>query len=354
MREDLATEDSEADKNDIIKVTSTRGLQTNMDPYEAFSEYIFSVEIYSSRDLTFFGDKLDAFEGVSKILGDQMKTPMLLGLPVALIDLALLWEPHDGVTRNEIFPSWTWAGWFGGAYLSGMRGDQSQFLVSHTWIEWYHYSKDANQFVPLRDSVKGTQASEPSMSLYYQRYNRILGWPDPIRRQLTDLPTTPLLTMPTDPADIQHPAGILRFFSITAIFDVRYDKSGRDILLVDRLGRRAGWLAGGTLGEHSGTTDLSGRYDIILLSERMNGGQILAPEVEEQEDESISDAQQPAPTTPRNWRDPNLSANWNLYNIMMVSWKDEVAYRVAIGCIYKPSLAYSFSPGPEWQLINLG
>lgn len=62
----------------------------------------------------------------------------------------------------------------------------------------------------------------------------------------------------------------------------------------------------------------------------------------------------PEPSPQDDWQDPCIAANWNRYNVLVVTWHSGVAYRIAIGWIYKTSLADSLPPGPQWKLINLG
>jgi hypothetical protein len=51
--------------------------------------------------------------------------------------------------------------------------------------------------------------------------------------------------MPTAPGHIQNPARILRFFSVSALFDVKKVEPARgSIILQDNLGRHAGYVVG--------------------------------------------------------------------------------------------------------------
>ena len=74
---------------------------------------------YSSKCLTFENDILNAFSGVTTVLERSFKCHFISGLPEAFFDLALLWQPADGIRRrkdrngNHIFPSWSWTGWVG-------------------------------------------------------------------------------------------------------------------------------------------------------------------------------------------------------------------------------------------------
>ena len=42
------------------------------------------------------------------------------------------------------------------------------------------------------------------------------------------------------------------------------------------------------------------------------------------------------------------------YNIMIIEWHENVAYRLAVGWIYTEALARSFPPGVQWKETALG
>ncbi len=45
---------------------------------------------------------------------------------------------------------------------------------------------------------------------------------------------------------------------------------------------------------------------------------------------------------------------WNLYNVMLIGWRDRVAVRKGSGKIYKRAIQYALAPGPVWKSILLG
>ncbi|KAK5296149.1 hypothetical protein LTR55_000654 [Exophiala xenobiotica] len=98
--------------------------------------YLSLIRDFSSRDLTFEEDSLNAFKGIARHLA-KSKYPLLhlWGLPFlapshspnasndkAYLSLALLWAHSDDqdssskqVSRRPTFPSWSWVGWGGSA-----------------------------------------------------------------------------------------------------------------------------------------------------------------------------------------------------------------------------------------------
>ncbi|OWY55790.1 hypothetical protein AALT_g11147 [Alternaria alternata] len=85
-----------------------------------FETYAEAVEEYSSRNISFHEDTVKAFAGVLSVLRTSFRGDFLFGLPDTELDQALLWQPKGALSRrkdrngNELFPSWSWAGWEGG------------------------------------------------------------------------------------------------------------------------------------------------------------------------------------------------------------------------------------------------
>jgi len=79
--------------------------------------YMSLVSIYTSRQLSFHSDGINAFQGILGVLGDTSGGPFVYALPEDVFDLALLWVPgrDTGVKRRSEgnFPSWSWVGWSG-------------------------------------------------------------------------------------------------------------------------------------------------------------------------------------------------------------------------------------------------
>lgn len=94
---------------DISAATQARGT-ANRRLYETL------VRVYTKRELTDPGDKLNAFRAALAMLGFEDSGGTLCGLPEAYLDEALLWRPLASITplaRNPRFASWSWAGWTG-------------------------------------------------------------------------------------------------------------------------------------------------------------------------------------------------------------------------------------------------
>jgi hypothetical protein len=95
------------------------------------STYEELVTEYTSRRLSYASDALNAFCGVEKLLSKRISGPFLLGLPTALFDEALLWQPVLRDVRSftpRPFPSWSWASWDGRVTYTHLKNIRSLIL----------------------------------------------------------------------------------------------------------------------------------------------------------------------------------------------------------------------------------
>lgn len=81
---------------------------------------------YNNRDLTYPEDALNAFAGIAYICSPAFAGGFISGLPTAIFDVALLWQPESAKFRRRIakiqntnycLPSWSWAGWAGPVHM---------------------------------------------------------------------------------------------------------------------------------------------------------------------------------------------------------------------------------------------
>lgn len=104
-----------------------------------FQAYTNLVEVYTTRSLTQKVDILNAFSGMLSAFTEYFESGTFCGLPIAALDLALLWTPAQSLRVRAIprpasspsspspslnkdrlleisettFPTWSWAGWIG-------------------------------------------------------------------------------------------------------------------------------------------------------------------------------------------------------------------------------------------------
>ncbi|KAM3081156.1 hypothetical protein ACMFMF_003072 [Clarireedia jacksonii] len=128
--------------------------------------YFRAVETYSARQLTYPNDIINALAGVLTTQSLMMNCEVFQGLPSAIFDIALLWQPSGEVQvrRREGFPSWSWAGWEGkvawrqdtmemassGIYESSEELERLKitgWMRERTWIDWRRW--DGKKLVPV-------------------------------------------------------------------------------------------------------------------------------------------------------------------------------------------------------------
>lgn len=272
---------------------------------EVYSMFTKCLGTYLKRQLTYPSDALNAFAGISRILESRLPTPMLFGLPVAFFDSALLcWGSFRGtMQRRSGFPSWSWAGWCG-SMSSNDNSDPFEdiiFLEFHTWIEWYVYSEEKDQFISLRSILsEGHQPPEVMSHAYHNRFIRMGAFEHcqanlrgrgyferggsfedrlPIQN-LQRYVEMPLETSPTARSNLASQPGVLRFFTISVVFDVVLGQKTegqnyveKRFVLLDSLGYIVGDLVFASDHEDDqlrDTSQLLGRHKFILLSEALN------------------------------------------------------------------------------------
>lgn len=79
-------------------------------------DWLDSVMHYTTRQLSFDTDVLNAFAGFSKLISDSLDSEVSFGLPETLFVEALLWDvapPHRRRRSTPEIPSWSWAAWEG-------------------------------------------------------------------------------------------------------------------------------------------------------------------------------------------------------------------------------------------------
>jgi hypothetical protein len=149
---------------------------TGSDWVSTFRLYASLVHEYSKRKLSYDTDVINAFSGISTVLGHFLNSRSVSGLIECILNVCLLWVPGNSNThcRNLNFPSWSWAGWRGEVfYLRGplyeycAKNDESDLsgLLLKSFVDKF----ETQSMSPLRpilqllqDQVKSAMASEES------------------------------------------------------------------------------------------------------------------------------------------------------------------------------------------------
>lgn len=169
-------------------------------------KYDLLVSTYNQRLLTFPSDGLLAFSGILDVLSQTFEGGFLYGLPELFFDLSLLWRPSRSARRRldapggkPSLPSWSWVGWEGSIATSSLYGeyqliyarrDALPSIEIYPIITWFKKKVDSRERYPIGNSYH-----------YYQRmrYDTSLllpsGW--------TRIPLEPLHPLGSPPSSLQ-------------------------------------------------------------------------------------------------------------------------------------------------------
>lgn len=158
------------DTHNSIHVTSA--LATNELPWllnlkgrSNWDIYRNVVTEYSTRELSFEADVLNAFAAISALLSALAfsSCPFVMGIPICSLEVGLMWYPLTRLQRRSVtnIPSWSWAGWIGYVgYLStgdcekdfdrtisqvkwhvGIQGDMVTCIPPQSWESWRDWKR---------------------------------------------------------------------------------------------------------------------------------------------------------------------------------------------------------------------
>ena len=172
-REDVALEDWQISGcQDEVGTRFRRGLVASDEPHDVYTATLWE---YSNRKLSFDADVINAFTGVLEVLHRRMvsnedlahpSSGSVCGLPVAVFDWALLWEPVNHLKRRSdtLWPSWSWSGWTErtSMLLPGMKGAElHDRLLQRSWIKWVVGEFRTDTAAPLLSSINDVQRQNP-------------------------------------------------------------------------------------------------------------------------------------------------------------------------------------------------
>lgn len=333
-REDVILEDRNIiSSQDHVGYRFPQGLESD----EPQSVYVGTLWEYSNRMLSFDTDVINAFTGVLEILhrrlvgnDDLVNTGSrsICGLPTAIFDWALLWEPVSPLKRrsNALWPSWSWCGWNGriSLLLSGMNGAELQdWLCQRTWIRWVVGEHRTATAAPLLSSID-----------YIQRQNTLFQSdvypPVLLSSYVKEREQAVLHKIPTY---LDRSYNFLYFATLSMAFSVQATDvfsgpwHGYKICKVDGTPCGKMWLDPGW--KHVSDQ----KYEFLALSEAKSR-QIAKMEL------PTSGARRDAP-------------EWDAYHVIMISYPiaDGPAERIGLGIVLQDSMREEF--GAIWKGVWL-
>ncbi|KAI1081003.1 heterokaryon incompatibility protein-domain-containing protein [Whalleya microplaca] len=93
---------------------SRQDLERGVRQIRFYRKYRVIVDDYSRKRLSFGSDILNAFTGITQIVGFILETDFIFGLPERFFLESLLWGPVGALKRRDDtphIPSWSWAAW---------------------------------------------------------------------------------------------------------------------------------------------------------------------------------------------------------------------------------------------------
>lgn len=359
----------------------------NTDPRQenAFVLYTFSIADFTGRHLTYHSDALNAFSGIGKVMALKMKAFLIEGLPNTWFDQAILWRSCKAAQRRSMFPSWSWAGWTGGAgyhnVLSdygGIEGDRIRPI--RKWITWYKRSTDQaagaativasqrqlgiNPSRPLEIAWDRSEGSNP----YDEHERRPLRW----HYKPKALPSQPQLAQTKTCLPARYT--LLHFHTLSTYLKLKiwgaqraglfdcYGASCGEVVLDNSSNCKDGevyeFIALSQPAGRASSLDRKAVIDEPIITDRMRP--LLR-------DPSFSSVPPDAPEDGKYWGVSNSDEGFFgqymtnerqhlllKYNVMVIEWHGEIAERVGIGEIDATAMDRSCTPGCSWKEIILG
>ncbi|KAI1496919.1 heterokaryon incompatibility protein-domain-containing protein [Biscogniauxia marginata] len=288
-----------------------------------FEEYYKMVDEYSSRNLTFPGDILNAFIGglrrfQRKCELNGIELTFLFGLPVIWFELGLLWNHASGSRKWERrshkwrhpsgvevpFPSWSWMGW-----MSKVDAKVLEY-ATRPEIDWYYIEPGSNCIQRL---ISSASSHPPKYWLGTSDAPRILRqrWkPEGSRSIVTETDLAPLSL-----ADL---AGKLAFYTSTCFFPLKRNEEALD--------------------QDGNNFSIGKGYSDIRLDPEWAEGRIG----------QLCEFVVIGRVVTNDWEDPGMR---DMLWVMLVERNATIAYRIGVGTIQEHDWV---DANPSWQLVVLG
>ncbi len=306
------------------------------------------VEEYNKRKLTFDRDVIDAFAGVSSVFNSRFSGGILWGIPEMFIENCLVWRPMKVLRRRaynhelseHIFPSWSWVAWEGDIVLVAAspildahpRMD-NQCIQIQPLARWYKSREPASPRSPVENIYSSLQ-----LNLDKSRPEQLpTGWnerqhPDGTFYYIHETVPTVRFRYPIPLAN--ENAGLLlnengrylhfksqraRLFLGRELDDFRDNWTTFLACLVDSEGNWAGTIRLNIPRSDPLPKELSYELIALYLAKAVNKGDYLG--------------------TLDEWKIPERpqdSEYYEFYYVMWIEWERGIAYRKAVGTVYKP------------------
>jgi hypothetical protein len=280
----------------------------------AFRYYSRFIADYTSKSMGYLSDILNAFTGISVTLSAMYDWKFWEGIPDSLIDFALLWTPLEMVVSRKVngllpFCSASWAGWVGSVHY----GDMVQEMPQRPLLEGFKscislFSTTGPSRIALGPAwtrKASENVAKPITNVFSQANAPILAF------RAFSVPATRFLIKP-------NPKRLLNRSSSTLVTPNTH-------FLFDSDSRRCGILYGFT---PTNPTNIWTNIDVILLStfSHANSFQAFGPILTFWTEDGLGSDE-------RLFDQAFEDKKWCTLNVLLVEWKQNIAYRVGIGQI---------------------
>ncbi|KAI9868919.1 MAG: hypothetical protein M1813_002741 [Trichoglossum hirsutum] len=341
--------------------------------------YWFAIERFTSRNITYNSDVLNAFDAIAQRLRESFRSKLLFGLPQSELCECLLWKPScaglvrrtDQKTLAPLFPSWSWAGWIGPVHYHTHQN------VSR--IQWVaddgRRLTSADLREPELENLRNVwlddweQQHEKGTVRWFEKSAPDIWYHHPIAREARI--AGPML---------QPETNFLRFSTETV--DVKFPMDWKPPIQENQLVRlRLGDTLGGYVDvpsqQFAGIDPSKYQYDLVALSRTKradpaeygsNKDYKTKPSPErvlpegctidnDRTAEKLFFPDEPPPdfgNDELDWLDRrhfDVNKPYNSYNILFVEWREGVAFRLGIGLYHIDSWAQA---EPVRKVVILG
>lgn len=326
-----------------LSILNSFWMDDNSDTHEMWTMMLFH---YTKRQLTYESDILNAVAGIGRALSVRCKCSFFQGMPVAALDLYLLFRVGVGpAERRRKFPSYSWAGWCSQIVFEDMSdpANKSDWLSSQTWIIWYKYEPSTGAVSLVWDINQNPGFLEADIGYRSRRSFQ----PKSAKTRLyckTDITRPSGRQHIVD--QIQYTYPLLQFWTVSVYFDVTFCKGQGTIGILDRNGDYCGCAYQNAVVTGIQINE-SEPIELIILSECWKSGLRGDRDVFHEIQEHMS----------RNSANEEYSKEFEDHSFfwaLWIRWDGSVAERVGIAQIFQAAMEESLEPGPVWKEILLG
>ncbi|KAH7089582.1 heterokaryon incompatibility protein-domain-containing protein [Paraphoma chrysanthemicola] len=314
-------------------------------PRRLWSTYKRAAESYTARNLSHQSDVVDAFTGILQILSNGR---CVEGIPVAVFEKALLWQPRERMLRRTGFASWSWTGWKGRIRwsddlnpASANEDEESESVALETWrkhstwIVWYSCLGTNCRSPAFRmDGPPWLTGTAPEENAQNRRF---LGLPQNVSLTPNLLPDT--LGARKDQSRSRE-LRYLQFWTVSLTFEIELDTTAvlrynslepentgngmRIFTIRSNAGQNRGWVLLDETWIELIVNKAVGAQEFILLSEV---------------------------STHKEWGEASPEHDKHEYNAMMIIWKDGIAERAGLGRVETDASSIA---NMTWKEVLLG